>query len=89
MIFIFIVIRGFFFSITASGLVTICGLITFFGLLTAFGMITTSGLVTICGLSIVISNVLIIFLVAVTLKLFSKDFIVLLDTLFWSISSLF
>ena len=55
---------------------------TFFGLVAIFDRVTTLGSATIEGFSITILGVLIILLVVLTLKLFSKDFISLLDTLF-------
>ena len=70
------------FSITIFGLSTIFGLLTFFGLVAIFDDVTTLGLTTIGDFSITILGVLIMFLVALTLKLLSKDFIPLLDTLF-------
>ena len=55
---------------------------TFFGLVAIFDRVTTLASATIEGFSITILGVLIILLVTLTLKLFSKDFISLLDTLF-------
>ena len=60
-----------FFSSTIFGLSTIFSLLTFFGLVTIFGEVTTLGLATIGDFSITILGVLIMFLVALTLKLFS------------------
>ena len=77
-----------FFSIRIFGLLKIFGLGAIFGSVTIFDIVTTSGLVSIYGFSITILSVLIIFLVAVTLKLFSKDIIILLEIPFWSIPSL-
>ena len=57
-------------------------MLTFFGLIAIFDRVTTLGSSTIKGFSITILGVLIIPLVALTLKLFFKDFISLLDTLF-------
>ena len=66
-----------------SCLVTIGGLlITIFSLVTIFDMVTTSGLITIGCLLTTILGVLTIFLVAITRKLFSKHFVVLLNILF-------
>ena len=61
------------FSITIFGLVAIFGLLTFFGLVAIFDDVTTLGLTTIGDFSITILEVLIMSLVALTLKLFSKD----------------
>ena len=61
---------------------TFFGLLTFSGLVAIFDRVTTLGSSTIKGFSITILGVLIIPLVALTLKLFFKDFISLLDALF-------
>ena len=66
-----------FFSIIIFGLSTF-GLSTFFVLADIFDDVTTLGLTTISDFSVAILGVLIMFLVALTLKLFSKDFILLL-----------
>ena len=66
---------------TTLGLSTVFGLVAIFDLEAIFDGVTILGLTTIGDFSITILGVLIMFLVASTLKLFSKDFIfLLLDT---------
>ena len=65
---------------TIFGLSTFFGLLTYFALVAIFDKVTTLGSATIGVFSISILGVLTIFSVALTLKLFSKDFISLLDT---------
>ena len=74
---------------TIFGLSTIFDLLTFFGLVAIFDEVTTLDLATIGDFSITFLRVLIMFLVALTLKLFSKDFISLLDTLFAVLDCIF
>ena len=61
-----------FFSTYIFGLSTIFGLLTFSGLVAIFDDVTTLGLTIIGDFSIATLGVLIMFLVALTLKLFSK-----------------
>ena len=70
------------FLMTISALSIFFVLLTFFGLVVIFDRVTALGSLTIKGFSITILGVLIIPLVALSLKLFFKDFSALLDTLF-------